>query len=102
MTSFMKVPLFHCQATLVEETDSSLIRILGEETVRGKKSNKSKQEEAEALANKGLKAWWAKMGKRFRSLSNSDFDSAVLPCKYFELCTLEQAITGFVLIYLDR
>jgi hypothetical protein len=51
------------QATLVEETDSSLIQILGEETIHGKRSKDSgskdsgSKEEDEALANKGLKAW---------------------------------------------
>ncbi len=77
---------FYCisKATLIEETDSSLIRILGEETVHGKRSNKSSngsKDESDDLANKGLKAWWAKMGKRFRSLSNSEFESVVAPSK---------------------
>jgi hypothetical protein len=42
---------------------------LHQETFRQPKSNSKDT----ALANKGLKAWWSKMGKRFRSLSNSDF-----------------------------
>ena len=81
-SSRTKLHLSWFKATLVEETDSSLIRILGEESFKLSTSDSKDS----AFANKGLKAWWAKMGQRFRSLSNAETDSLVSESNVWLLC----------------